>query len=127
MGTEVNILDCELTMLPESKKYKKVVAWGGNFGMDQYVSWCLSTNEPNLDTVWSKYGDFCKPQVNEVRSRFDLLTSFFQNNRSVDEWYNAVQAQVHLAKYPQETANILHHDIFRFFLKDEEFVSKNHQ
>ena len=29
-----------------------------------------------------------------------------------------------LAKYPQETANILHHDIFWFFLKDEEFVSK---
>ena len=26
--------------------------------------------------------------------------------------------------YPQETANILHHDIFWFFLKDEEFVSK---
>ena len=42
----------------------------------------------------------------------------------MDEWYNAVQAQVCLAKYPQETANILHHDIFWFILKDEEFVSK---
>ena len=31
---------------------------------------------------------------------------------------------MHLAKYLQETANILHHDIFWFFLKDEEFVSK---
>ena len=41
----------------------------------------------------------------------------------MDEWYNAVQAQVCLAKYPQENANILHHDIFEFFLKDEEFVS----
>ena len=29
-----------------------------------------------------------------------------------------------LAKYPQETANILHCDIFWFFLKDKEFVSK---
>ena len=29
-----------------------------------------------------------------------------------------------LAKYPPETANLLHRDIFCFFLKDEEFVSK---
>ena len=29
-----------------------------------------------------------------------------------------------LAKYPPETANILHRDIFWFFLKDEEFVFK---
>ena len=43
---------------------------------------------------------------------------------SVDEWYNAVQAQINLAKYPQETARILHRDIFCFFLRDEEFVSK---
>ena len=42
----------------------------------------------------------------------------------MDEWYNAVQAEVCLAKYPQETANILHCDIFWFLLKDEDFVSK---
>ena len=30
-----------------------------------------------------------------------------------------------LAKYPCETASILHRDIFSFFLKDEEFVSKS--
>ena len=36
-----NILDCQLAMLPESKKYKKVIAWSGDLGMDQYVSGCL--------------------------------------------------------------------------------------
>ena len=56
-------------------------------------------------------------------ARFDLLTSFHQENRSVDEWYNAVQAHVWFAKYPQETANIVHHDTF-WFLKDEEFCLK---
>ena len=35
-----------------------------------------------------------------------------------------VQAQVNLAKYPPETAKILQRDIFWFFLRDEEFVSK---
>ena len=33
-----NILDCELAMLPESKKCKKFIAWSGDIGMDQYVS-----------------------------------------------------------------------------------------
>ena len=37
---------------------------------------------------------------------------------------NVVQAQINLAKYPPETAKILHIDILKFFLKDEEFVSK---
>ena len=78
----------------------------------------------SLDVIGTKYEDFCKPQTNEVRARFDLLTSFRQGNRSVNEWYNAVQAQVSLAKYPLETASILHRDIVWFFLKDEEFVSK---
>ena len=92
--------------------------------MDQYVSWSLSSEELTLDIIWEKYEEFCKPHLNEVRDRFDLLTSFWQGNKSVDEWYNAVQTQVTLAKYPPETAKILHRDILCFFLKGEEFVSK---
>ena len=34
------------------------------------------------------------------------------------------QAQVYLAKYPPETAKILHRDIFWFFMKDKDFVTK---
>ena len=40
------------------------------------------------------------------------------------DYYNAVQAQVNLAKYPPETAKILNHNIFWFFLYDEEFIFK---
>ena len=65
-----------------------------------------------------------KPQSNEVRAHFDLLTSFHQGNRNVDEWYNAVQALVNLAKYPLETAKILHRDILWFLMKDKDFVTK---
>ena len=39
------------------------------------------------------------------------------------KWYNAVQTQVALAKYPQETSKSLHRDIFWVFLNDEEYVS----
>ena len=59
------------------------------------------------DTIWEKFEEFCKPQSNEVRARFDLLTSFWQGNKSVDEWYNAVQTQIALTKYPQKLPRYL--------------------
>ena len=80
-----NILECELVALSEHQKHKTVIAWSGNFGMDQYVSWGLSNEDLNLDTIWGKYEEFCKPQTNEVHTHFDLLTSFRQGNRSMDE------------------------------------------
>ena len=99
-------------MLPESKKCKKIIALSGDFEMDQYVLWCLQTEDLSMEVIWVKYEDFCKPQTNEVRTTLDLLISFRQGNQSVDEWYNAVQAQVSLVKYPPETASISHRDIF---------------
>ena len=92
--------------------------------MDQYVSWCLSKEELSLDTIWDHFEEFCKPQCNDVWVHFDLLTSFRQGTKSVDEWYSAVQAQVNLAKYPPESAKILYRYIFWFFMRDKEFVSK---
>ena len=77
-----------------------------------------------LEMILNKFEEFCKPQTNEVRAIFDILTSFRKGDMSVDECYNAVQAQINLAKYPAEAAKILHIDIFWFFLRDEEFVSK---
>ena len=101
-----------------------MIAWIRDFGTDIYVSWCLSEEELMLDTPWGKFEEFCKPQSNEVRACFDPPTSFRQGNKSVDEWYNTVHAQVNLAKYPPERAKILHRDIFWFFLQDEEFVTR---
>ena len=110
-----NILECELAALPEPQQCKKVIAWSGDFGMDQYVFWGLTKEELKLDTIWTQFEKFCKPQSNEVQARFHSLTSFCQGSKSVDEWYNCVQAQVNLAKYPPETAKIFHRDIFWFF------------
>ena len=118
------ILDCELANLPAKQKCQKVIAWSGDFGMDLYVSWSIPKEELTLDAIWAKFEEFSKPQMNEVRAWFDLLTSFCQGSQNVNEWYNAVQAQVNLAKYPLETAKILHRDIFWFFMKDEDFVTK---
>ena len=92
--------------------------------MDQYVSWGLKNDELELETIWSQFEKFCKPQSTEAHARFDLLTSFCQGSKSVDEWYYCVQDQINLAKYPPETYKILHSDIFWFYLCDEEFVSK---
>ena len=54
-------------MLSEKRQCKKVIAWSDDFGMDQYVSWTLSTDELMLDTIWEKIEEFCKLQSNEVR------------------------------------------------------------
>ena len=118
------ILNCELANLPTKQKCQKVIAWSSNFGMDLYISWNIPKEDLTLDAIWTKFKEFSKPRTNKVRAHFDLLTSFCQGNRNVDEWYSAVQAQVNLAKYPPETAKILHHDIFWFFMKDEDFVTK---
>ena len=56
-----NILDYKLAMFPESKKCKKVIAWSGDLGIIEYVSWCLSADELRFDTIWSKYEEFYKP------------------------------------------------------------------
>ena len=117
------ILDCKLANLPVKQKCQKVIAWSGDFGMDLYVSWNISKEDLALDAIWTKFEEFSKPQTNEVRVHFDLLTSFQQGSRNVDKWYNTVQAQVNLTKYPLEMAKILHHDIFWFFMKDEDFVT----
>ena len=121
------ILDCELANLPEKQKCQKVIAWSGDFCMDLYISWSLPKEELTLDTIWVRFEEFLKPQVNEVRAHFDLLTTFCQGNRNVDEWYNSVQAQVNLAKYPLETTKILHRDIFCFFYEGPRFFNKNYK
>ena len=92
--------------------------------MDLYVSWSIPKEELTLDAIWTKFEEFSKPQTNKVRAHFDLLTSFHQGNKNVNKWYNAIQPQVNLAKYPPEAAKILHRDIFWFFMKDEDFVTK---
>ena len=101
-----------------------MIGWSGDFGIDQYVSLNLRNEEFALDGLWEKFEEFCISLSNEVRARFDLLTSFRQGERSVDDCYNAVQTQIALAKYPQETAKIVQRDIVCLFLTDEEFVSK---
>ena len=71
-----NKIDCEQAMLSEVRKCKKVVAWSGDCGIDQYVSGCLLQEELCLEMIWNMFEEFCKPQTNEVRARFNLLTSF---------------------------------------------------
>ena len=110
-----NILECELAMLLETRKCKKVIAWSGDLRLDQYISWCLPQEELCLETIWKMFEEFCKPQTNELRARFDLLTSFCQGEMSVDKWFNTVQNQANLAKHPPETAKILQREIFCFF------------
>ena len=100
-------------------KCKKVIAWSGNFRMDQYVSWGLSKEEMNLDTVWERFEDFCKLQSNEVHAQFDLLTSFCQGNKSMTNGTMLYKCKLISQSIPQDSKNIL-----CFFLWDEDFMSR---
>ena len=122
-NTAFRLLQKKVNLPLEDKNYRPVsnLCYPGKqierAACNQIVDFVSRTG--NIENNQSAY----IPQTNEVRVRFDLCTSFRQGNHSVDEWYNAIQAQVPLAKYPPETASILHRDIFGFFLKDEQFVS----
>ena len=72
-------------MLPERRQYKKVIAWNGDFGMDQYVPWNLSNEDLMLNTIWEKFEEFCKPQSNEVRASFHPTTSLIKSSCCLDE------------------------------------------
>ena len=80
-----SILECELAILVERRKYKKKTVWSGDFGIDQWVSWNLTNEELTLHVIWEKIEEFCKPQSNEVRARFDLLTCFRKGKRLFDK------------------------------------------
>ena len=80
--------------------------------MDQYVLWHLHAEDLSLDVIWAKYENFCKPQTNEVRDSFDLLTCFIQGNHPVDECYNAVQAQLFFCQVPTRNCMYFCIDIF---------------
>ena len=81
--------------------------------MDQYISWGLSKEEMNLDTIWERFEDFCKPQSNEVRAQVLSFNTFSAKViKTSDEWYNAVQAQVNLVKYPPRNSHKYYIEIF---------------
>ena len=119
-----NILDCELAMFPNSKKCKNVIVQSGDFGMDHYVSWSFSHADVSLDVIWAMFEDSCKPQTNEMRARFDLLTSFRQGNYSVDECTMLCKPRCPLPSTYQKLQVSCIEIFSSFFLKDEEFVSK---
>ena len=77
-----------------------MIQWLGDVGLDVYISWALPAADVTLQTIWSKFEEFCKPQSNVIHAQFDLLTSFGQGNRSINELYNAVQAHIPLGEYP---------------------------
>ena len=119
-----NILECELAMLPERRQCKKVIALSG------YLTWISIFHGacPVKTNVWyqlRKFEEFCKPQSNEARDRFDMLTSFQQRNKSVNEWYNVLQTQVALAKYPQKLPRYFIRTSIGSFLKMKSLSQDN--
>ena len=74
-------------MPPESKKYNKVISLSGDFGMDQYVSWCLPAAEVNFDTIWPKYENFGSHKQMKCELGVTCLQTF---SRAIDQWMSGI-------------------------------------
>ena len=68
-----NILECELGMLAGRRKCKTVIAWSGDFGTDQYVSWNLTNVQLTLDVIWENLKSFVN--LNLISSELDWTCS----------------------------------------------------
>ena len=64
-----NVLDCELTMLLEARTCKKVVAWSGDFGIGQYISWDLP---PGRSVFGSNLGESMKNSARHRQMKLEL-------------------------------------------------------
>ena len=120
-----NTLDYELVMLSETRKCKKGVSlewwlWSWSICVLEYSIWRVNIRS-HMEEVWRILQTTSQQSEGQVWLVNKLQT---RGMYSVDECYNAVQTLVALAKYHQETAQILQRDIFWFFLNDESFVSK---
>ena len=38
-----------------------VLAWSGDFGLDQYISWNLSSKDVTLEAIWKIFEEFGSP------------------------------------------------------------------
>ena len=65
-----NILECELAILAERRKCKKVTAWSGDFGIDQYVSWNIKMKSLPLMLYGKNLKNFVNPSL--MRLKLDL-------------------------------------------------------
>ena len=49
---EVELLESGLALLAEKRKWKRIIAWSGDLGIEQYVSWNLTNEDLTLEVVW---------------------------------------------------------------------------
>ena len=93
-------MDEELASLSDARKCTFLLRWSGDQVLEMYQVWFLESCTYN-HPLWSKREDFCKPQSNELRVRYDLFKSFSQAGSYVDGWYYTVLNQLALCGYPQ--------------------------
>ena len=82
-----NILEYKLAALPERQQCKKVIAWSGDSGMDQYVSWGLPTDQLTLEI----YGENLKIFASHNPMRYVQDLTFLQaSGREIEVLMNSI-------------------------------------
>ena len=123
------ILDSDLVAYDDARKRSYVLRWAGTSGLSIYNSWQIeNTPEDNLQTIWTKFEDYCKPQANSMRSRHELWHHTKQNQMSVEEYYAIILNKSKVCfpqpTFSEEARRELTRDAFIFGLKDENMMHK---
>ena len=66
------ILEAQLAHITETQKVKSVLQWSGENGLEIFNTSDLDIEAVTLTKVFNRWEDFCKPQANDLKTRFDL-------------------------------------------------------
>ncbi|EDO26620.1 predicted protein, partial [Nematostella vectensis] len=103
------LFDGPLKQRSEEQKCRYLLFWTGDYGLDLFNTWNLSTEQANkLAEYWKRFEEHVKPQSNHLLNRF-YLRSLKQNNRPLDEFLTEAKLLIQNSGFPTD----LHDELMR--------------
>ena len=117
------LFDGPLKPRTDEQKYKYLLLWTGDHGLDLYNTWNLSEEQQkSLEEYWKRLEEHVKPQSNYILNRF-YLRSLKQNNRPLDEFLTEAKLLIQNSGYSTDMHDELLRDALVFGV-DSDIVRK---
>ena len=117
------LFDGPLSSREEEQKSKYLLLWTGDYGLDLFNTWNLSSEDENsLDVYWRRFEEHVKPQSNHILNRY-YLRGLKQNSRPLDDFLTEAKLLIQNSGFPSELHDELMRDTLVFGV-DSEVVRK---
>ena len=117
------LFDGPLKARTNEQRCRYVLLWTGDYGLDLFNTWNLSSEEQNkLDEYWKRFEEHVKPQSNHILNRF-YLRNLRQNGRPLDDFLTEAKLLIQNSGY----LSTLHDELLRdalVFGVDSDIVRK---